>query len=188
MIKKGKQMKRTTKITLIVWAWLLFLAVAPARALYDPGTQRWLNRDPLGEAGFENLADQLPDPAGGGPNLYRFLRNAPVARHDALGLADMEPRDDWRPDCEHHCLRWGPPAWEEAGYDSVNACIRHTLSVVRGDLPWPNPYYTIVRILQNIAAIIGCGMRECEERINPTGPTVPPPFVPPPIWSPGGSP
>jgi RHS repeat-associated protein len=39
---------------------------------YDPRTQRWLNRDPLGEAG--------------GVNLYGFVGNAPANAVDALGL------------------------------------------------------------------------------------------------------
>lgn len=39
---------------------------------YDPLTQRWINRDPLGEAG--------------GMNLYGFVGNGPIASVDPLGL------------------------------------------------------------------------------------------------------
>jgi RHS repeat-associated protein len=39
---------------------------------YDPGMQRWLNRDPLGEEG--------------GVNLYLIVENDPVGRLDPLGL------------------------------------------------------------------------------------------------------
>jgi RHS repeat-associated protein len=42
------------------------------RRYYDPNLQRWLNEDPLGEAG--------------GINLYRFAGNAPVNRVDPWGL------------------------------------------------------------------------------------------------------
>jgi len=41
---------------------------------YDPMLQRWLNQDPLGEAG--------------GINLYGFVGNDPVNRIDPFGLAD----------------------------------------------------------------------------------------------------
>jgi RHS repeat-associated protein len=40
---------------------------------YDPQTQRWVNRDPIAEAG--------------GSNLYRFVRNDPRRYVDPLGLA-----------------------------------------------------------------------------------------------------
>src|SRR5205823_1690335 len=39
---------------------------------YDPGLQRWLNRDPIGE--------------DGGLNLYQFVLNSPVMGHDPFGL------------------------------------------------------------------------------------------------------
>ena len=41
---------------------------------YDPNTQRWLNRDPIGEKG--------------GKNLYRFVGNDPSDKADPLGLSD----------------------------------------------------------------------------------------------------
>ena len=44
------------------------------RRYYDPGLQRWINRDPLSEAG--------------GLNLYQFALNNPVGAFDPLGLCD----------------------------------------------------------------------------------------------------
>jgi RHS repeat-associated protein len=41
---------------------------------YDPNMQRWLNRDPLGQAG--------------GANLYGFVYNSPVNLFDPFGLID----------------------------------------------------------------------------------------------------
>ncbi len=62
----------TRKGRLLISALLLWLAFAPlAQAFYNPSTGRWLNRDPLGEAG--------------GLNLYGFTHNNPVNRVDIDG-------------------------------------------------------------------------------------------------------
>jgi hypothetical protein len=62
----------------IRWA-LLALVLLPlspqsASAFYDPGLQRWINRDPIQE--------------DGGLNLYLHASGDPVDRHDLLGLSD----------------------------------------------------------------------------------------------------
>lgn len=55
-----------------LFLFLLFAATS-ASAFYDPGTQRWLTRDPLAEEG--------------GLHLYRFCANAPAQTIDAQGLS-----------------------------------------------------------------------------------------------------
>jgi hypothetical protein len=65
-----------TQTNPIIWfLTLLALLTAPhlASAYYDPGVQRWINRDPIGERG--------------GRNLYSFLQAAPINRFDAFGRA-----------------------------------------------------------------------------------------------------
>lgn len=57
---------------------------------YNPSTGRWLIRDPLGESGFEVLRRRKSDVFGDGPNLYQFVRNAPVHVIDAFGLTRVE--------------------------------------------------------------------------------------------------
>ena len=52
---------------------VLFSAPNLASAYYDPGVQRWLNRDPVQEHG--------------GSNLYTFARNHPNNGIDPLGLS-----------------------------------------------------------------------------------------------------
>ena len=63
---------------------------------YNPNWQRWLNRDPLGEPGFEVMQRSAPyrthsfvqGPAERteGPNLYEYVHNSPVQYVDPLGL------------------------------------------------------------------------------------------------------
>jgi RHS repeat-associated protein len=63
---------------------------------YDPTLQRWLNRDPIGEPGFEAVrrinpwggirSGGLPAELSQGPNLYTFVRNNPANFVDPLGL------------------------------------------------------------------------------------------------------
>jgi RHS repeat-associated protein len=62
---------------------------------YDPNLQRWPNRDPLGEFGFEIklrfLAKGMHTRTGvaelaQGPDLYEFVRNSPTTKVDVYGL------------------------------------------------------------------------------------------------------
>ncbi len=77
---KEMNMKRNA---MSLWPLLmLLLSVAWAEhafAYYDPGVQRWINRDPAKEAG--------------GQNLSRFVRNDPIGRVDAKGLFPVEISD-----------------------------------------------------------------------------------------------
>ena len=52
---------------------------------FDPNLQRWPNRDPLGEFGFELLRGRKPSHKTD-PNLYEFVDNSPIQRIDARGL------------------------------------------------------------------------------------------------------
>jgi RHS repeat-associated protein len=54
---------------------------------YEPKMQRFLNRDPLGEAGFELLRGGELDLLGDGANLYQILVNSPIDFVDPSGLA-----------------------------------------------------------------------------------------------------
>jgi RHS repeat-associated protein len=55
---------------------------------YDPLTQRWLNRDPLGEPGFETLRHNRSSVLGSEPNRYLFVKNNPINSVDLFGLMD----------------------------------------------------------------------------------------------------
>ena len=54
---------------------------------YDPLTQRWLNKDPFGEAGFETLRRNRPSLLSDSANLYLFVFNNPNSWIDLYGLA-----------------------------------------------------------------------------------------------------
>lgn len=62
---------------------------------YDSNLQRWINRDPLGEVGFETsrrhrflpgLLSHRPVEISQGPELFRFVQNDPIEVADINGL------------------------------------------------------------------------------------------------------
>ena len=69
---------------------LPFLALAASLQLtlgyYDPAAQRWINRDPIGEPGFEARVDRQSDREATF-NRHTFVGNHPVSQWDATGLA-----------------------------------------------------------------------------------------------------
>src|SRR5258708_6737241 len=52
---------------------------------YDPNLQRWINRDPLGERGCEQLRRRPPSILGDGANPHLFLLGDPVTSIDPWG-------------------------------------------------------------------------------------------------------
>jgi RHS repeat-associated protein len=80
-----------TQIRPLLWALTLMLLLSVtnlASAYYDPGAQRWLNRDSLGEQGFELMRRHPFLGHPGVPNSYLFVANNPLNRVDYLGLKD----------------------------------------------------------------------------------------------------
>src|SRR6185369_17814880 len=55
---------------------------------YDPNAQRWINRDPLGENGFERIRRAAVEAPSVDPNLYCFVRNDALDFRDPYGLSD----------------------------------------------------------------------------------------------------
>jgi len=73
-------MKTKAQLTLILVALLAYwVGLCNASAFYDPGTQRWLNRDPFGEIG--------------GINMHEYVGNQPISNLDPDG------RFAWVPIC-----------------------------------------------------------------------------------------
>jgi RHS repeat-associated protein len=53
---------------------------------YDPNLQRWINRDPLRESGFELLRKSGGGRGSEGLNLYAYIGNNGIGKIDAHGL------------------------------------------------------------------------------------------------------
>lgn len=101
-------MKSHVAKLMLILTTLNICTVETVNAFYDPGVQRWINRDPLGDiAGLPvTTADITPwsDSDGGGDeveggdfmdgwiqvkrNLYGAMGNNPVKHFDAFGLED----------------------------------------------------------------------------------------------------
>ena len=67
---------------------ILLASLTTASAFYDPGLQRWLNRDPVEERG--------------GTNLFAFAFNNPVNIADLLGLDCYRQNRQLAPKMYHH--------------------------------------------------------------------------------------
>lgn len=58
---------------------------------YNPDTGRWLNRDPLGETGFELKRFRSATLVGDGPNRFHFVFHRPIELIDVDGLGHGNP-------------------------------------------------------------------------------------------------
>jgi hypothetical protein len=88
-------MTMRTRIATLIGTLVLLMAVADLQAFYNPGTGRWINRDPVGEEGFYALAfasrlDFGPEDESDRLNPCAFVRNRPLDAFDAFGLQTME--------------------------------------------------------------------------------------------------
>ena len=102
------------------WLMLGWLVVAmPANAFHDPSLGRWLNRDPIGESGFEKLRKNIPTIMGDGISLYLFCHNDPKNRIDAFGLEERT-EDDCQKACFKFCKR--SPFPSKCLTDCFNGC------------------------------------------------------------------
>jgi hypothetical protein len=91
-----------TKVSLTLAPLLLLLVSSQnTSAWYDPGVQRWINRDPIGEIGA--------------PNLYCFVLNRPILSVDPLGLVDRDMVCIPMCRCAVTCTTTGPTRARLAG-------------------------------------------------------------------------
>jgi len=105
---------------------------------YDPLSQRWLNRDPLWEPGFQTFAGTHFVSLDVAVNLLAYVANDPIGRFDPLGLTD---RDNPTERCKDRCLKWGEQVTRSGGNgpkaaaDCDNACDRDPTYVPGTPIP-----------------------------------------------------
>jgi RHS repeat-associated protein len=92
---------------------------------YEPGLQRWMNRDPIGERASIML--------------YGFVANAPVNAIDSAGLQTMVVEPDYP-------IQPGRPLWVKDPWDNsdINKELNHLEPLdpmEPPDIPWPCPYH-----------------------------------------------
>jgi len=102
-----------TGIALVLLA--LFGSLHTASAYYDPGVQRWLNRDPLGDIQFQ-LRHRYPLASVSLLPSYVFIQNSPAGSIDPLGL------DRWFFAGVHPYIvvaEWDPITQQEGSYKRI---------------------------------------------------------------------
>ena len=118
----------------IIWIAMLVLpllgSLQIASAYYDPSAQRWVNRDPIGELGFEwafhRNSIQIEE-----SNRHIYLKNSPINKWDSFGLcpagclgADPEGSDS------KVCSQYGDRRYLEVDLSCFCRCA--------GDSDWSN--------------------------------------------------
>jgi RHS repeat-associated protein len=75
--------------------WLVLFSLAASLQItlgyYDPSNQRWINRDPLNEPGFE-VRTEASSEHEMARNRFTFTENNPMTQVDATGLAPSIPK------------------------------------------------------------------------------------------------
>ena len=101
---------------------------------YDPYLQRWPNRDPIGEQGFQVLTRKVLRKLSEDANLYYFVGNNPVSFVDYLGLEKQGTGVKW---CAEGIHQWVEYPGGSAGYypknDTICNCIWGAGQVVNPD-------------------------------------------------------
>ena len=128
-------MKAKANTVLMVVALMAYwIGLCNARAFYDPGIQRWLNRDPLMDAG-STVFDQMSQRTSSKlfrheqrqPNGYEFVNNAPVIQFDLFGL--------WSPGLPYNVPPG--PACDAYGCGSKGSALKWICNHA-GNNPWAN--------------------------------------------------
>jgi hypothetical protein len=82
-------LRMKTQVSPVLWALALlalFSASNLASAYYDPGVQRWINRDPIRDSAFQSRTARHPRRADREWNLFSFLEGGPSNKRDHWGL------------------------------------------------------------------------------------------------------
>jgi RHS repeat-associated protein len=114
---------------------------------YAPEIQRWLNRDPVEEIGFEQIRRAWIT-LNHSPNLYSFVQNQPTGKFDLFGLYDKQTQDaidkclemgkslgkKWTEDCVQNAMDGKPPPCplpKNTGKPSVWDALKNLLKLLK---------------------------------------------------------
>ncbi len=154
------------------------LAAHVASAFYDPTLQRWLNRDPVGEAG--------------GVNLYRFVENGPVGGYDPDGRILGQPILPRRE--RSSCVFWDNRKTDPNTCTAAYAAAAAVVCRLAGESPWEQCQRACLQITYTtfgqdccsvasaarFAALTAARYAACAAAcVVDAGPPRPPPFPPP---------
>jgi RHS repeat-associated protein len=116
---------------------------------YDPNLQRWRNRDPAAEPGFEAVRTAIPAawrqfvPPGESlqmPNLYAPFQNSPINGADALGLFPVPCPNAWVAGCAFLCYPNLPATACDVKITWADGAVHITITMVCKCIkcPWRN--------------------------------------------------
>jgi hypothetical protein len=157
--RESKTMK--TKLLMIrtvlaITLWASAAGTYTAQAFYASEFGRWINRDPIGERGFEGIRNPYAQARPileapfllrgrnvevGAGDVYAFVRNSPISHVDFEGLfggpamGGLVNLDPQKKCCENKGGTWQTRAdakFGGAGYDCLEACMTGKIPAVFG--------------------------------------------------------
>lgn len=146
---------RTSLLLMLLTPVLMLTPRQTACAYYDPGTQKWINRDPIAERG--------------GLNVYAVVANSPIGLVDPVGYGTYDGHNDG---CGTgtHCEPISAINLNLAGvYNCSGRCVP--------DAPAPPPAPSPVPPSPSPPPPVSPGPPVCQS--PPPVPPPPPPLVPP---------
>jgi hypothetical protein len=154
--KASEPMKQMPKLRRCLPLLALLGSLQITLGYYDPAAQRWINRDPIKESGFQAGARGLGEGEGRVAHPFAFVLNSPVGRQDALGLAVWNPLD------------WGYGNWcgwsrsgPGAPVDELDAaCMMHDYCLATWSDAWKCPPC-------NAELCLALGAADCSRSPNP---------------------
>jgi hypothetical protein len=120
----------------MVWMLIgLVSSACPATAFYDANAGRWINRDPINEAGFTmDHRGITADIAYEEVNLYSFVANSPLVNTDLYGLQGFIGPG---PSPPPHVPRWSTPAGTACNAYNCNSALKSVCNCAGSDC-WAN--------------------------------------------------
>jgi RHS repeat-associated protein len=138
---------------------------------YDANLQRWPNKDPGVNPGFESLSARSSYEVEFSRNLFKFVSNDPISRLDPVGLTDGDVETE---KCKERCFKWAEKVQKAGGNgkkayeDCDNGCDRDPKYIPGSPIPplplmppkVPTGFWGACKEICKTASQIHCGGRE----------------------------